>query len=192
MMAIPTNKSGLQLSIKTNYDKLLGELKTVSYEQTTLMELEGHNKGTLMSINNLLAYWIGWGELVLKWNRKIDNDEEVVFPETGYKWNELGKLAQKFYEDYSMDGFNTLLQKFNNTVSAILDLIAKKSNYEFYESSWYKRWSLGRMIQLNTSYSNAKTRIRKWKKRKVGVQQLYSFTYGIFFVFNHKFMKYFC
>ncbi|WP_207909110.1 ClbS/DfsB family four-helix bundle protein [Pedobacter sp. ok626] len=46
-----------------------------------------------MSINNLLAYLIGWGELVLKWNRKKDNNEPVDFPDTGYQWNELGKLV---------------------------------------------------------------------------------------------------
>ncbi|SDK40013.1 Protein of unknown function [Pedobacter sp. ok626] len=48
---------------------------------------------SLMSINNLLAYLIGWGELVLKWNRKKDNNEPVDFPDTGYQWNELGKLV---------------------------------------------------------------------------------------------------
>ncbi|MFX4153989.1 ClbS/DfsB family four-helix bundle protein [Aliarcobacter butzleri] len=62
------------------------------------------------------------------------NKEEVDFPETGYKWNQLGKLAQKFYEDYKI--------------------------------SWHEKWTLGRMIQFNTSspYANAKARIRKWKK----------------------------
>ncbi|MNK06664.1 hypothetical protein D3C87_245630 [compost metagenome] len=80
----------------------------------------------MMSINNLLAYLIGWGELVFKWNRKKDNNEPVYFPDTGYKWNEL------------------------------------------YETTWYEKWTMGRMIQFNTAspYNNARGRIRKWKKQK--------------------------
>jgi len=167
-MAVPQNKEELQKAINTNFEKLQQELKTIPQEITDIQELEGHSKGTLMSINNLLAYLVGWGELVLKWNKRKDNDEPVDFPETGYKWNELGKLAQKFYEDYKDDDFNKLTKKLQKTVNQILELIESKSNEELYEISWYEKWTLGRMIQFNTSspFKNAKDRIRKWKKTK--------------------------
>ena len=165
-MAVPVNKKELILAINTNYIKLKKELENIPIELTTLKDLEGHSKGTLMSINNLLSYLLGWQELVLKWNVKKQNKEEVDFPETGYKWNQLGKLAQKFYEDYKNDDFNTLLFKLDKRVEEILKLIENKSNKELYEVSWYEKWTLGRMIQFNTSspYANAKARIRKWKK----------------------------
>ncbi|WP_323659432.1 ClbS/DfsB family four-helix bundle protein [Aliarcobacter butzleri] len=165
-MAVPVNKEELILAINTNYIKLKKELENIPIELTTLKDLEGHSKGTLMSINNLLSYLLGWQELVLKWNVKKQNKEEVDFPETGYKWNQLGKLAQKFYEDYKNDDFNTLLFKLDKRVEEILKLIENKSNEELYEVSWYEKWTLGRMIQFNTSspYANAKARIRKWKK----------------------------
>lgn len=165
-MAVPVNKEELILAINTNYIKLKKELKNIPIELTTSKNLEGHSKGTLMSINNLLSYLLGWQELVLKWNIKKQNKEEVDFPETGYKWNQLGKLAQKFYEDYKNDDFNTLLFKLDKRVEEILKLIENKSNKELYEVSWYEKWTLGRMIQFNTSspYANAKARIRKWKK----------------------------
>ncbi len=165
-MAVPVNKEELILAINTNYKKLKKELENIPIELTTLKDLEGHSKGTLMSINNLLSYLLGWQELVLKWNIKKQNKEEVDFPETGYKWNQLGKLAQKFYEDYKNDDFNTLLFKLDKRVEEILKLIENKSNKELYEVSWYEKWTLGRMIQFNTSspYANAKARIRKWKK----------------------------
>lgn len=167
-MAVPQNKEELQKAINTNFEKLQQELKTIPQEITDIQELEGHSKGTLMSINNLLAYLVGWGELVLKWNKRKDNDEPVDFPETGYKWNELGKLAQKFYEDYKDDDFNKLSKKLQKTVNQILELIESKSNEELYEISWYEKWTLGRMIQFNTSspYTNARGRIRKWKKER--------------------------
>ena len=50
----------------------------------------------MMSIHNLVSYLVGWSSLVLKWNRKSEDKEPIDFPETGYKWNELGRLAQKF------------------------------------------------------------------------------------------------
>lgn len=165
-MAVPVNKKELILAINTNYKKLKKELENIPIELTTLKDLEGHSKGTLMSINNLLSYLLSWQELVLKWNIKKQNKEKVDFPETGYKWNQLGKLAQKFYEDYKNDDFNTLLFKLDKRVEEILKLIENKSNKELYEVSWYEKWTLGRMIQFNTSspYANAKARIRKWKK----------------------------
>ncbi|GEM50293.1 ClbS/DfsB family four-helix bundle protein [Empedobacter brevis] len=165
-MAVPTNKEELLKAIETNYEKLKNELATVSYDMSTLKNLEGHAKGTTMSINNLLSYLIGWGKLVLKWNDKKERNEPVDFPETGYKWNELGKLAQKFYKEYKDDDFGTLKIKLDETVYQILDLIHRKSNQELYEVSWYEKWTLGRMIQFNTAspYTNARGRIRKWKK----------------------------
>lgn len=165
-MAVPTNKEELQIAIKTNYNKLKKELATIPVELTTNPNLEGHAKNTVMSINNLISYLTGWGELVLKWNIKKDNKETVDFPETGYKWNELGKLAQKFYKDYEENNFLVLCDKLDNTVYKILTLIEQKSNTELYETSWYEKWTLGRMIQFNTAspYNNARGRIRKWKK----------------------------
>lgn len=165
-MAVPANKQELQTAIETNYSKLKKELSTIPVELTSIPNLEGHAKNTMMSINNLVSYLIGWGELVLKWNIKKDNNEAVDFPETGYKWNELGKLAQKFYKDYEKDDFITLCDKLDNTVFTILSLIEQKSNTELYNVEWYEKWTLGRMIQFNTAspYNNARGRIRKWKK----------------------------
>lgn len=165
-MAVPINKEELQEAIISNYTKLKKELFTIAFEKTSINELEGHSKGTLMSINNLISYLVGWGELVIKWNEKKDNNEAVDFPETGYKWNELGKLAQKFYEDFKNDDFNSLIIKLDKTVETILLLIENKSNKELYDVTWYEKWTLGRMIQFNTSsaYLNGKNRIRKWKK----------------------------
>jgi hypothetical protein len=167
-MAVPVNKHELQIAIQTNYNTLLKELISISSDRAMLKELEGHSKGTMMSVNNLLAYLIGWGELVLKWSRKKDNKEPVDFPETGYKWNELGKLAMKFYKDYEQDDFMTLQKKLDKTVREILTLIDEKSNNELYEITWYEKWTMGRMIQFNTAspYNNARGRIRKWKKQK--------------------------
>lgn len=167
-MAIPKDKEELVKAIVDNYKKLTIELSSIPTDLTTNKELEGHSKNTLMSINNLVAYLVDWGQLVLKWNDKKSKEIEVDFPETGFKWNELGLLAQKFYKDYEKEDFETLIEKLDKTTIEILKLIENKTNGELYEMAWYDKWTLGKMIQLNTSspFKNAKERIRKWKKIK--------------------------
>jgi hypothetical protein len=131
-----------------------------------LKDLEGHSKNSTMSVHNLVSYLIGWGQLVIKWNTLKDQNIAVDFPETGFKWNELGKLAQKFYSDYESIDFDQLLIKLENTVSEILQIVEIKTNEALYHCHWNNDWTLGRMIQLNTAspFNNAKIRLKKWKK----------------------------
>lgn len=167
-MPVPTTKAALQHAIVTEYTKLKKELASIPQELATAQTFDGHAKDTQMSLCDLLAYLIGWGELVLKWVDHKDRHLPVDFPETGYKWNELGKLAQKFYRDYETLDYLQLQEKLDQTVDALLVLIESKSNAELYEVPWYTKWTLGRMIQFNTSspYANARGRIRKWKKEQ--------------------------
>lgn len=46
--------------------------------------------GTEISVSDTFSYLIGWGKLVLKWYDLKSKKQYVDFPETGYKWNELG------------------------------------------------------------------------------------------------------
>lgn len=165
-MPIPSTKEELKTAIKTSYAKLQKDLNSVPDIFTNKKELPGHAKDTTMSVSNLVAYLIGWGELVLKWHEKHQNEEEITFPEIGYKWTELGLLAQKFYADYSDKGYSELLVLLEGTKDGILDLIESKSNSELYEVPFYGKYPLGRMIQLNTSspYKNARSRVRKYLK----------------------------
>lgn len=167
-MAIPADKEELIAAIHVSYLKLKVELAGISPELTGIKELEGHVKDTKMSICNLVAYLTGWGQLVIKWHKTKLRGEEVDFPETGYKWNELGQLAQKFYKDYESDSYAQLLKKLDKTVNQIITIIETQSNKQLYEMAWYGKWTYGRMIQLNTSspYKNAHSRIRKWKRKK--------------------------
>lgn len=165
-MAVPKNKEELIIAIQDAYNKLQKDLMTIPSEIAFQKELEGHAKGTFMSIANLTSYLIGWGELVLKWHDKKEKGENVDFPEKGYKWNELGRLAQKFYNDYENIPYPKLLLKLDNVVNKILKIIESTSNFDLYEIPWYDKWPKGKMIQLNTSspYKNARTRVRKWKR----------------------------
>jgi len=173
-MAIPQDKHSLQDAVRSNYAKLRAELSPDLNVISDLKELNGHVKGTTMSLVNLLAYLHGWGQLALKWVDKRDKGETPDLPETGYKWNQLGLLAQKFYSDYQADDYLALCSKLDATIERLLLLIESKTNDQLYGECWYNQWSLGRMIQFNTSspYASATTRIRKWKKVRTQQEQL--------------------
>ena len=165
-MAVPKNKEVLIFEIENNYAKLKKDLETIPLHLTKTKELEGHAKGTLISICDLVAYLLGWGELVLAWTQKKEQGQVVDFPETGFKWNELGKLAQKFYADYDHLEYGALLTRLDQTKNEILQLIENTTNEDLYQKPWYDKWPHGKMIQLNTSspYKNARSRVRKWKR----------------------------
>jgi len=167
-MAIPRNKNELLVDIRITYDKLKVDLVEIDASLVFSKELPGHAKDTKMSVANLVAYLIGWGELVLKWNSIFKTGATPNFPEDDFKWTELGELAQKFYTDYAELSYQNSLERLDKVVNLILDLVENSSNEDLYETAWYKKYTMGRMIQLNTSspYKNARSRVRKWKRLK--------------------------
>lgn len=167
-MAVPTNKDELLDAIDSNFDKLIKELHGVPLSLVDERSLEGHAKGTQMSVADLTAYQVGWNELVLKWLDRDAAGEPVDFPETGFKWNELGRLARKFYRDYERVPYPQLIEHLAEAKARIASLIEARSNDDLYGRAWYGKWTMGRMIQFNTAspYANARGRVGKWLKTK--------------------------
>lgn len=145
-MPILESRQQLQMAIRANYAKLKRELAEITPEMAASMQMKGHAKNTSMSISNLLAYLTGWGRLVLKWNTRLEKCQPVDFPDTGFKWNQLGKLAQKFYDDYKEKDYTSLLSELDSVFEQIEFLVERKTNDELYAAGWYGKWTLGRMI----------------------------------------------
>lgn len=165
-MPVPASKEDLLAAIDTTFGKLVIDLARVPPERIAEATLEGHAAGTLMSPADLVAYLIGWNELVLKWLERDDQGEAVDFPETGFKWNQLGLLAGKFYADYQSLDWPQRLERLTVAKTRLVETISTRSDAELYGGPWYDKWTKGRMIQFNTSspYANARGRIRKWLK----------------------------
>jgi hypothetical protein len=169
IMAIPQSKTELLSAIEVSFDKLMTDLRAVPLDLADDCGLDGHAAGTRMSIANLVSYLIGWNELVLKW---LDRDKAglaVDFPETGFKWSELGRLAQKFYRDYEALPYPALLQRLEAAKVRIVSEIESRSDDTLYGRCWRDgKWTMGRMIQFNTSspYANARARLRKRLRAK--------------------------
>lgn len=167
-MAIPKNKQELIDDIKATYEKLRPEFADISAEQAREKTIDGQVKNTKMSAHNLLAYLVGWGEMMLDWDKSyLENGEVPDFQTSDY-----GSLAQKFYAQYENYSYEDLLKKFDETVAKIIKMLESKTNAELYEQVWYttkssaKDYTFGRLVQINTSspYKNSRGRLRKWKK----------------------------
>lgn len=165
-MAVPASKAELLAAIDQTFDKLMVDLARTPLERIDETLLQGHAAGTLMSPADLVAYLIGWNELVLKWLDRDDRGQPVDFPETGFKWNQLGLLAGKFYTDYRALDWPQRLERLTLAKARLAETISARSDTELYGRPWYDKWTKGRMIQFNTSspYANARDRIRKWLK----------------------------
>ena len=168
-MAVPNSKSELIEAITTTYAKLAQELARVPPALAREPMLEGQVAGTRMSVCDLLAYLVGWNELVLHWHAQLRDGkriEDIAFPAEGFTWNALGALAQRFYADYAELDMHDLLQRLEQAKDQLLALIDAHDDAQLYGQPWYTHYTMGRMIQFNTSspYTNARTRLRAWLK----------------------------
>jgi len=168
-MAIPNSKQELLEAMTTTYAKLAQELARVPPALARDPVLEGQVKGTRMSVCDLLAYLVGWNELVLHWHAQLRDGkriEDIAFPAEGFTWNALGKLAQRFYADYAELSMDDLLQRLEQAKDQLLALVDAHDDAQLYGQPWYTHYTMGRMIQFNTAspYANACTRLRAWRK----------------------------
>ncbi len=166
MSSIPKSKTELTLAINSIFSKLMTDYQSIPEALTRECTIEGNIKGTQISVCDTAAYLIGWGKLIIKWHQLKSKNLPVNFPDTGYKWNELGALAESFHNKYSHWTYTELLQELEATTRDILALIASLSNHELYEKPWYKQWTMGRMIQFNTSspMKSMRTKVRRFNK----------------------------
>lgn len=166
-MAVPTSKQELIDAITSNYAKLDQALAQVPPALAREAVLEGQVAGTRMSVCDLLAYLVGWNELVLHWHAQLragKSIDEIAFPAEGFTWNALGKLAQQFYADHAAMRFEALRERLARARDGLLALVNEHDDAELYGTNWYRQYSMGRMIQFNTSspYANACKRLRAW------------------------------
>ncbi|MGN2425476.1 MULTISPECIES: ClbS/DfsB family four-helix bundle protein [Klebsiella] len=167
-MSVPQTQAQLLQAINKNYDKLAGYLAHIPPEIAEQKTLPGHVQGSEMSVRDLVCYLLGWQDLVLKWLAHDEAQQPIDFPETGFQWNQLGLLAQKFYLDYPSQDYPTLLVSLHQAKRQIIAHIEARNDDTLYGRPWYGKWTLGRMISLNTSspYANASARLRKWAKQQ--------------------------
>ena len=136
-MPIPKSREQLLDAIEINFERLARDLGKVPAHKTNEATLEGHAKGRVMSVHNLASYLLGWNNLVLKWIEKDAKGEPINFPETAFKWNQLGALAQKFYADFDAVPFDQLLKDLEIAKQKIVDFLSDQTDEFLYGASWH-------------------------------------------------------
>jgi len=119
-MTIPNDRKSLLAAIETSFAKLMDVIEAIPPDRIEEATMEGHSTGARMSVRDAVAYLVGWNELVLKWQRRRQAGQAVDFPETGFRWNELGRLAEKFFRDYEALPYPALLERLHRSKSDIV------------------------------------------------------------------------
>ncbi|POH59585.1 hypothetical protein C3B59_16935 [Cryobacterium zongtaii] len=163
-MAVPTSKADLVAAIGTTFAQLEADLDRVPPSLVYDQVLPGHAKGTMMSPAELVSYLIGWNEQVATWHARRAAGLPDELPAAGITWNELGLLAQRYYDAYRDETWDELRAHLVGAKDNLLALIENYTDAELYGRRWYGKWTMGRMISLNSSspYVNARGRLRAW------------------------------
>ncbi|POH64379.1 hypothetical protein C3B61_13090 [Cryobacterium zongtaii] len=163
-MAVPSSKADLVAAIGTTFAQLESDLDRVPPSLVYDQVLPGHAKNTMMSPAELVSYLIGWNEQVATWHARRAAGLPDELPAAGIKWNELGLLAQRYYDAYRDETWDELRAHLVGAKDNLLALIEDYTDADLYGRQWYGKWTMGRMISLNSSspYMNARGRLRAW------------------------------
>ena len=85
-------------------------------------------RARIINACDLVADLLSWNGLILKWLAWSETPARIDFPETGYKRNALGALAQKFYADHQGRDYDDLLGDLTRAKTAIVYQVNIRSN----------------------------------------------------------------
>lgn len=131
----------------------------------------------------MIAYQLGWLDLMMQWDIDEREGKDVVTPSPDYKWNKLGDLYESFYADYSSCSLRELEDMFEKSAAKTIIWINTFSEYELFEqdvrkwaSSTPSRWPIWKWIHINTvaPFKTFRSKIRKWKKLNTETQAVFT------------------
>ena len=111
-------KAALIAEIELHAKRFCDEFQTVAEADKDLL-LESVERTPAQ----MLAYQIGWMQLIQQWEAANWQGVDVATPHPDYRWNQLGALYQYFYERYAQQSLAALRQQFAENVAAIIALI---------------------------------------------------------------------
>ena len=162
------SKQELIQEIKTNADKFIMEFQDIKNEDKDNL-IEGVDR----SPAQMIAYQLGWMNLILGWEADELAGKPVITPKEGYKWNAMGGLYQSFYDQYAHADIPILIEQFQAGVQKITELVDSYTEDEVFvsdkrkwASSTASKWPVYKWIHINTvaPFQSFRTKIRKWKK----------------------------
>ncbi len=164
-MPLPKTKKELLTKLEKAFEKLNAEFDMETSKAARSPSIEGN-----ISCCDVIAYQIGWGRLLIGWEQAELSGIKVDMPCVGYKWNQLGALAQSFYRQSSQSSLSQLQIEFNQLYQQLVVWITQLTDEDLFvpqQRLWTgERWPMVKWIQINTiaPYQSARTKIRRWKR----------------------------
>lgn len=112
------HKAALTTEIELHAKRFCDEFQTIAEADKDLL-LESVERTPAQ----MLAYQIGWMQLIWQWEAANRQGKSVITPHPDYKWNQLGGLYQYFYRTYAQQSLSALQKQFTENVTAIVALI---------------------------------------------------------------------
>lgn len=121
----------------------------------------------------MIAYQLGWLDLIMKWDKDEAEGRPVVTPCEGYKWNNLGGLYRSFYDKFSsyslaelQDLFKEKLFVFVQWLDGFTEEDVFTAGSRKWASSTPSNWPVWKWVHINTvsPFKSFRSKIRKWKK----------------------------
>ena len=158
-----TYESGAELAaeITKRANLFIGEFAEVPAGNWDLL-VEGVDR----TPRQMLAYQLGWMELLLGWERDEQAGIEVVTPAPG-------SLYESFYKRWGQVETAELIDHFKALLAEVINLVNTLSATELFApdqrawaSSTPSAWPVWKWIHINTvaPFTTFRTKIRKWKK----------------------------
>lgn len=167
-MPLPTSQQELLSRFDTAYAKLRDEITRVPEELSRAPQLDGG-----LCLCDLMAYQIGWGRLLLQWDAQERSGQPVEMPAPGFKWNQLGALANSFYLQFQDDSPAQLLLQLDALASDLRAFMVSSTEQQLFgvgQRQWAgAKWPVVKWLQVNTiaPYNSARAKLRKWQKTRL-------------------------
>ena len=145
------NKQELINEINKTYELFIREFDDVN-------NLDIHKRVVTVdkTPSEMISYQIGWLNNVMQWEKDEIAGKKVITPSPNFKWNEVGKLYQTFYDKYAGDNLETLLKKFQKSKEEFvnwIDSLDEKVLFEPNQRKWaYTKaeWKVWRWLHINS------------------------------------------
>lgn len=162
----------LSQEIQDQYGRVVKITTSIAHAVRTLKVIDG--TGGKVSIADLIAYQIGWGNCLIRWYETGISGKIPEMPGDGFTNWDYTAIAEHFYQKYCYDASDQQMRVFTQVVSRILEIIQieyQTGNLEqigvwpWCTLSSGKQWPLSKWIRVNTvsPYKRAAKLIKKSK-----------------------------
>lgn len=152
-----TYQAELSCSIQKEYNAMRKQICGISFSLRSVKNI--HGTGGLVSVNDLIAYQIGWCKRLISWYEAGIKGEVPVMPGDGFSAWKYTEIAQSFYRKYHYDGFDEQDKVFNQCVVRIIEIaeleytkgmLDKTGVWPWMTLASGKQWPLSKWMQVNT------------------------------------------